>query len=132
VDLLSQAAQSMRGASTAAISLVDMYRTLGHHEEALAQAQRIAEAEPDDVMAALDVAELSLELGRIDEAVAAFDRVRELDDTPGLEASPEALAVLEGQSPSREETEAALKASLAEYRRVHADDRRLASEDLLG
>lgn len=132
VDLLNQAAQSMRGASTAAISLVDMYRTLGHYEEALAQAQRIAEAEPEDVMAALDVAELSLTVGRLDEAVAAFNRVRELDDTPGLEASPEALAVLEAQSPTREETEAALKASLSEYRRVHADDRRLASEDLLG
>ena len=36
VGYLSQAAQSMRGASTAAISLVDMYRTLGHYEEALA------------------------------------------------------------------------------------------------
>lgn len=132
VNLLSQAAQSMRGASTAAISLVDMYRSLGKYDEALAQAQRIAEAEPDDVTAALDVAELSLALGRIDEAVAAFGRVRELDDTPGLEASPEALAVLEAPASTREEVEAALTASLAEYRRVHADDRRLASEDLLG
>jgi hypothetical protein len=78
------------------------------------------------------VAELSLTVGRIDEAVAAFGRVRELDDTPGLEASAEALAVLEAQAPTREELEAALTASLAEYRRVHADDRRLASEDLLG
>lgn len=132
VTYLSQAAQSMRGASTAAISLVDMYRTLGQNDEALAQARRIAEAEPDDVMAALDVAELSLAVGHIDEAVAAFERVRELDDTPGLEVSPEALAVLEAQAPTREEIEAALTASLAEYRRVHADDRRLSSGDLLG
>jgi Flp pilus assembly protein TadD len=35
-------------------------------------------------------------------------------------------------SPSREEVEDALSASLAEYRRMHADDRRLATEDLLG
>lgn len=132
VDLLNQAAQSMRGASTAAISLVDMYRTLGQYEEALAQAQRIAEAEPDDVVAALDVAELSLQVGRVEEAVAAFARVRELDDTPGLEASPEALAVLEAPSPTREELEATLRATLSEYRRMHADDRRLGSEDLLG
>jgi tetratricopeptide (TPR) repeat protein len=36
------------------------------------------------------------------------------------------------QPPSREEVDAALSASLAEYRRMHADDRRLATEDLLG
>jgi tetratricopeptide (TPR) repeat protein len=36
------------------------------------------------------------------------------------------------QAPTREEVDAALTASLSEYRRMHADDRRLASEDLLG
>ena len=36
------------------------------------------------------------------------------------------------QAPTREEVDAALSASLFEYRRMHADDRRLASEDLLG
>jgi Flp pilus assembly protein TadD len=36
------------------------------------------------------------------------------------------------QAPTREEIDAALSASLFEYRRMHADDRRLASEDLLG
>ncbi len=90
VDLLNQAAQSMRGASTAAISLVDMYRTLGQYEEALAQAQRIAEAEPEDVVAALDVAELSLAVGsRSRRPWPRFaTRVDELDETPlhGLEA----------------------------------------------
>ncbi len=35
-------------------------------------------------------------------------------------------------APTREEVDAALSASLFEYRRMHADDRRLASEDLLG
>ncbi len=90
VGYLSQAAQSMRGASTAAISLVDMYRTLGHYEEALAQARRIAEAEPEDLMAALDVAELSLEVGQLDEAVAAFERLRALDDVPGPRDLPAA------------------------------------------
>jgi Flp pilus assembly protein TadD len=118
VDLLSRAAEDMRGASTAAINLVDMYRTLGRPEEALQQALRIAAAEPDDLLAALDVAELNLEVGKFDEALAAFQRVRALDDTLGPEDSAE--------------TPAALKASLEEYRRMHADDRRLASEDLLG
>ncbi len=36
------------------------------------------------------------------------------------------------QAPTREEVDAALSASLFDYRRMHADDRRLASEDLLG
>ncbi len=36
------------------------------------------------------------------------------------------------QAPTREEVDAALGASLHEYRRMHADDRRLATEDLLG
>lgn len=36
------------------------------------------------------------------------------------------------RAPTREEIDAALSASLLEYRRMHADDRRLASEDLLG
>jgi Flp pilus assembly protein TadD len=36
------------------------------------------------------------------------------------------------QAPAREEVDAALEASLMEYRRMHADDRRLGSGDLLG
>jgi tetratricopeptide (TPR) repeat protein len=134
MDLLNQAAQSMRGASTAAISLVDMYRSLGQYEEALVQAKRIAEAEPEDVVAALDVAELSLLAGRPDEALAAFGRVRELDDTPAQEAAPEMLALLEtgasGATPK--ELGDALAATLAQYRRMHADDRRLGAGDILG
>jgi tetratricopeptide (TPR) repeat protein len=35
-------------------------------------------------------------------------------------------------APTREQVDAALELSLSEYRRMHADDRRLASEDLLG
>ncbi len=36
------------------------------------------------------------------------------------------------RAPAREEVDAALAASLSEYRRMHADDRRLAADDLLG
>jgi hypothetical protein len=36
------------------------------------------------------------------------------------------------EAPTREQVDAALDASLSEYRRMHADDRRLAAEDLLG
>src|SRR5687768_2617947 len=75
VTHLEKAAERTRGTTTAIISLVEMYRTLDQPEEALAAALRIAEAEPDDVAAALDVGELSLHAGRLDEALAAFERV---------------------------------------------------------
>ena len=81
VSMLERAASfGGGGMSTAQINLVDMYRSIGQPEEALAAAARVAEAAPDDTLAALDVAELSLELGRHDEAVAAFEHVRAIDD----------------------------------------------------
>lgn len=89
VGYLAQAADIAHAAtSTAAISLVEMYRSFGQYEQALAQAQRIADAVPDDVLARLDVAELSIAAGRLDEARKAFERVRDLDDLPGHEGYP--------------------------------------------
>ncbi len=85
VKLLEQVAERMSGNSTAAISLVDMYRTLGQHDEALAAAVKVAEADPGDPLYTLDVAELSLETGDLDEAAAAFDRLREIVDNPEQE-----------------------------------------------
>ena len=61
--------------------LVTAYRSVGRPAEALEAAKQVASAAPADVFAALDVAELSLELGRTD-AVAAFGRLREVDDDP--------------------------------------------------
>jgi Flp pilus assembly protein TadD len=160
------------GASTAAISLVDMYRSFGQYEEALAQAKRLAETVPDDVLTQLDVAELSAATGRLDDARAAFERLRELDDVPGHEAYPvhgliqvaiqgdewERASVLIEQAsaidahgltadvaafvreqsgeeteeppPTRTEVEEALASSLAGYRRMLADDRRLAVDEI--
>jgi tetratricopeptide (TPR) repeat protein len=162
------------GTSTAAISLVDMYRSFGQYEEALAQAKRLAEAAPDDVLTRLDVAELSAATGRLEEAREAFERLRELDDVPGHEAYPlhgliqvaiqggdwerardlaeqaaaidphglgtDVAAFVHEQSgeepeeppPTRTEVEEALTSSLAEYRRMLADDRRLAGEEIRG
>jgi Flp pilus assembly protein TadD len=173
---LEQAAERGGAMSTAAISLVEMYRSMGQHEEALAAARKVLDAEPGDVAAALDVAELSLETERLDEALEAFRRIREMEDLPdhevyalhgmvqvelrrenldsALELAREAarvdaygrtagvLAHLapadsddDGDAeppPSREEVEAALRQSLREHRRLHAEDRRLLAEDLLG
>ncbi len=63
-SLLSRAAEEGGRTSSAVISLVDMYRSLGRPEEALAAARQVADAAPDDVVAALDVAELALEVGQ--------------------------------------------------------------------
>jgi len=182
VSYLARAADSTSGASTAAISLVEMYRSFGQPDKALAQARQLADAVPDDALAWLDVAELSLELAELDGARDAFETLRNLDDVPGHEVYPlhgllkveiarggwERARELAGQAaaidpssselaafvneqagdggageqagngdadgeedvpplPSVEEVDAALTASLAEYRRLHADDRRLSS-----
>jgi Flp pilus assembly protein TadD len=187
VAYLARAADSSSGASTAAISLVDMYRSFGQPEKALAQARQLAQAVPDDVPTWLDVAELSLQLGDLDGARDAFETLRNLDDVPGHEVYPlhgllmveiardgwERAQELAGQAaaidpssseiaafvneqagaggvgeqpgdgdagsegdvpppPSREDVDAALTASLAEYRRLHADDRRLNSGEYDG
>jgi Flp pilus assembly protein TadD len=161
-------------ASSASISLVDMYRSFGQYEDALAQARVVAEAAPDDALAWLDVAELCLELGRLDQAISAFERLREVDDVPGHAAYPlhgmievevrredwQAASELvtqaasieqhglsadvdgflreqigapgEGPAPSQQEVEGALASSLADYRRMLAENRRLDAGDILG
>ncbi len=106
VGLLERAAQNSSGASTAVLSLVDMYRTLGKFEEALAAAERVSEAAPDDPLATLDVAELSLELGKTDAAAAAFASLRDTVDTPEHEVA--ALHGLVKTELSRDDLQAAL------------------------
>jgi tetratricopeptide (TPR) repeat protein len=173
ISSLSQAAGKRAPASSAAISLVEMYRSVGQTEQALAAAQNLTDADPSDVVSALDVAELSLELGRLDEARAAFERLREIDDIAehevyalhGLiqvalqqddtdrarELAGEAARIEGGRSaqvlrffepdaggdeeeepaqppPSREDVDAALRASQEEHRRMHAEDSRFGGE----
>ncbi len=82
VSMLEQVAGRSSRASTAAISLVDMYRMLDQPEEALAAARRVAEADPVDPLYALDVGELALQTGKYDEAVEAFARLRSAVDLP--------------------------------------------------
>jgi len=172
MGLLARAADGPQGAS-AMISLVDMYRSVGQNEEALVQARRLTEADSDDTLAWLDVAELSLATGELDAAEAAFERLREMEDVPGREAYPlhgmihvqilredwrragelaaqaaaidarglssEVAAFLAAQSgaqpqqepPSREQVQASLQASLADYRGMLADDRRLGAGERL-
>jgi tetratricopeptide (TPR) repeat protein len=174
VQYLARAADdSPTAASSASISLVDMYRSFGELDKALTQARAVAEAVPDDPLTAFDVADLSLQLERYGDAAEAFDRLRGIDDVPGHEVFPVhgllAVAVARGdwatalqlarqvsaidpqglgrdvanlalertgeRSPGSDESAApvpteaevadALAASLADYRRMLADDRRL-------
>lgn len=106
VSMLEQVAVRVSG-STAAISLVDMYRTLGQLDEALAAARRVAEAVPESALHALDVAELSLETGKADDAAGAFARLRELVDLPEDEVG--ALQGMVKAELARDRTEQALE-----------------------
>lgn len=135
VDLLARAADNIHGASTAAISLVDMYRSFGRYDEALVQARRTAAAAPDDALAWLDVAELSLEIGELEEARSALERLRELDDMPGQEANVAPMPASDSdEAPvtAASDVKEELAASVAEFRRLHADERRMAPGDLIG
>jgi tetratricopeptide (TPR) repeat protein len=66
-------------------ALVDLHRRESRFEDALAAATQAAESRPDDVVAALDAGNLALELGRLDDAEAAFRRARNADDEPDHE-----------------------------------------------
>lgn len=125
-------AHTAHTASSASISLVDMYRSFGQYEDALAQARLVAEAAPEDPLAWLDVAELSLELGQLDEARAAFERLREVDDVPGHVAGLMIEQMAEPEKPSGAQAQEALASSLADYRRMLADNRRLSAGDVIG
>jgi tetratricopeptide (TPR) repeat protein len=88
VSLLEQVAgRAGGGASTAHISLVDMYKSIGQLDEALSAARRVADADPGNALAELDVAELSLNLGRVDDSAEAFERLRQILEFPEDEVS---------------------------------------------
>jgi tetratricopeptide (TPR) repeat protein len=65
--------------------LVGMYRETGRLEEALAAGRKVISYRPEDVMTAIDVAELALALDRMGDAVEAFRWVRDVDDEPDHE-----------------------------------------------
>jgi tetratricopeptide (TPR) repeat protein len=82
VDYLCQAVESSPGNLAALRGLVHIYRRERMFDPALEVAQQVQELAPGDVRAALDVAELALELERFGEAEAAFAALRALDDDP--------------------------------------------------
>lgn len=65
--------------------LVGMYREAGRAEDALAAGRKVISYRPADIATAIDVAELTLELNRLEEAVEAFRWLRDVDDEPDHE-----------------------------------------------
>jgi tetratricopeptide (TPR) repeat protein len=123
----------------AVLDVAELSLAVGQPEEALAAFARLREL--DDApghetyllhgLIAAEIARESwqpaLELAR--EAPLGDSQGRTLNLIAFLQAK---LGEPAEQAPAREELDAALSASLSEYRRMHADDRRLAAEDLLG
>jgi tetratricopeptide (TPR) repeat protein len=105
--MLEQVAGRAEGASTAVISLVEMYRMLGRPDEALAAARKVIEADAENPLAALDVAELALETDKLDEAADAFAWLRQIVDLPDDEVG--ALQGMIKVNLARGDAEAALE-----------------------
>ena len=64
-------------------NLVDMHRLAGRTRKAVAWAERLVAALPDDVHALLDLGELYLGVNELDDARETFERLRAADDEPG-------------------------------------------------
>jgi Flp pilus assembly protein TadD len=62
--------------------VIEVRRRAGQFEGALGAARTLVEARPDDVLAAIDLADLALELGNLVEAEATFRRLLSFDDDP--------------------------------------------------
>jgi tetratricopeptide (TPR) repeat protein len=82
LERLGEAAAQEPGALR---DLLEIQRRLGRGEAALSTARALAAARPDDVAAVLDLAELSLAAGQLDDAARAYGRLRALDAEPGHE-----------------------------------------------
>ncbi len=123
----------------AALDVAELSLEVGQLDEAVAAFQRLREL--DDVpgheaypLRGMIKAEIQREGWQ---RALALAREVPLSDSQGRTVN--LIAFLQAQAgepaeqaPTREEVNAALSASLFEYRRMHADDRRLASDDLLG
>ncbi|MDQ1443824.1 MAG: Tetratricopeptide repeat, partial [Acidimicrobiaceae bacterium] len=86
VSLLLQACDLLPERTDILRSLVGMARAAGANGTALEAARRLAEQDPKDVLAALDVAELLLAEGDNRAAAAAFYKLRSADVDDGHEA----------------------------------------------
>jgi tetratricopeptide (TPR) repeat protein len=123
----------------AALDVAELSLEVGQLDEAVAAFQRLRELDDVPGHEAYPLRGIvKAEIQREDwQRALALAREAPVSDSQGRTVN--LIAFLQAQSgepaeqaPSREEVDAALSTSLAEYRRMHADDRRLATEDLLG
>jgi tetratricopeptide (TPR) repeat protein len=82
---LARAARHEPGNVDVLRSVIAVHRRGGHPEAALETARLLVEQRPEDVGATLEVAELSLELGRPDDAADAYQTLRRIDAEVGHE-----------------------------------------------
>lgn len=85
IPYLEQALELDSGNVAALRGLVGMYREANRLEDALRVGRKVIAFRPEDVLTALDVAELTLALDRTEEAVEAFRWLRDVDDEPDHE-----------------------------------------------
>jgi tetratricopeptide (TPR) repeat protein len=83
--LFRQALQREPGNIDALRAIATIHGRSGRAEDAFDAASAVADAQPEDPLAVLELAELALDLGRLDEASAAFQRLRTVDDDPSHE-----------------------------------------------
>jgi Flp pilus assembly protein TadD len=123
----------------AALDVAELSLTVGQLDEAVAAFARVREL--DDVPGHESYplhGTIAAEIQRENwQRALALAREAPVSDSEGRAVNliaflQERLGEPAEQAPAREEVDAALAASLSEYRRMHADDRRLAAEDLLG
>jgi len=84
-DLFRQALEREPGNIDALRAIATIHGRAGRSEDAYDAASAVADAQPEDPLAVLELAELALDMGRLDEAAAAFQRMRSVDDDPSHE-----------------------------------------------
>ena len=80
-----QALEREPGNIDALRAIATIHGRSGRAEDAFDAALAVAKAQPDDPLAVLELAELALDMGRLDEASSAFQRLRSVDDNPSHE-----------------------------------------------
>jgi tetratricopeptide (TPR) repeat protein len=84
-DLFRHALEREPGNIDALRAIATIHGRAGREEDALDAVSAVAQAQPEDPLALLELADLALDVGRLDEAAAAFHRLRSVDDDPSHE-----------------------------------------------
>lgn len=124
----------------AALDVAELSLTVGKLDEASAAFARLRQVDDDpghELYPLHGMIQVELRRDDLPRALALAREAAEIDRygrTAGVIAFLQAQIAEPGEEPppSREEVDAALAASLSEYRRMRSDDRRLAAEEQLG